>query len=197
MIPVIAVAVAAFFALAINLASTERFVDNLKRARILIPVLCVDAVYLTVNIVLNAMSLQLMPNITHFATIILTIVTVFGGLLGITRNTGAYAVATMLALVILFIGFISIPIDHGITELDGEEYVGISPGFDYIGGHAFIYYYKSKSPLVISAEQYYSEYYGVHFTNNWAEITKDGPVEINYYEDGRLVRTKPIYPWTK
>lgn len=194
---VIAVAVSAFFSIAINLASTERFVDNLKRSRILIPVLCIDILFIVPNLILRAMSLQLMPNILHIASVILVIVTVFAGLFGITRQVGIYLTAGVLALFVLFVSIMVIPVDHGIKEFDGEEYVGITSSIDSINDYKFIYYYKNESSFIISSEYDYSEYYGMHVGSDWGEITKDGPHDINYYEDGRLVRTQPIYDWIK
>ena len=194
MIPVIAVAVSLFFAIALTLASTEKFVDNLKRNRVLIPVLCADTVYLVISVVLYAMSLQLTPAVSYIATAVLVIVTLFAALVGAVRNVGVYVLAGLLSLFIVFITVVSLPEDYSVKEIEGEKYVGVAEG---MLEHKYIYYYKSKLPLVLSYHYDYCEYYGIQFTSDWAEITKDGPVEINYYEDGRLVRTKPIYPWTK
>ena len=192
---VIAVAVSLFFAIAMTLASPVKFKENLKRNRILVPVLWADAVYLVISVVLYAMALQLTPAISYTAASILCIVTFFAALIGSVRNVGVYVIAGLLSLFFVFVTVIALPEDYTTKEFEGEEYIGVAQSnFD----HKYIYYYKSKFPLIISYNYDYSEYYGMGTVkDSWAEITKDGPVEINYYEDGRLVRTKPIYPWTK
>ena len=193
MIPVIAVAVSLFFAIALTLASTEKFVDNLKKNRVLIPVLCADAVYLAVSLVLYAVSLRITPAVSYIAASVLIVVTLFAALVGTVRNAGAYVLVLLVSIFVGFVTMVAFPEDYSVKEIDGVKYVGVAEG---MLEHKYIYYYKSKLPLVLSYHYDYCEYYGIQFTSDWDEITKDGPWELNYYEDGKLVKTELVsYPW--
>ena len=199
MIPVIAVAVSLFFALALTLASTEKFSDNLKRNRVLIPVLCADAVYLAVSLVLFAVSMRLTPAVSYIAAAVLIIVTLFAVLVGAVKNAAVYVVAVLLSVIIGFVTVLALPEDYVVKEFEGEEYVGVAKAENDLKYFSnYIYYYKSKAPLILSYHYDYSEFYGIRSdVTDWDEITKDGPHELNYYENGKLVRKKPIYDWIK
>lgn len=150
MISIAAVAISVLFAIAITLASPEKFADNLKRSRILTPVLCVDVVFMAANLILTAMSLQLIPTVKCIAAMVLTVVTVFTALIGMTRRKGAFILASVFTLVFVTVGALFFPKYHGIKEIEGEKYAGITMALDLFDDWKCIYYYKIKFPLVIS-----------------------------------------------
>ena len=194
---VIAVILSVLFAMSITLASHERFIDNLTRSPVLIVVLCLDIVFIALNLILKAMSLMLLPSVYYIAAMVLTVVTVFAAMINSTRAVFMYVVAVLICGVFVFSCVCVLPEDYIVKEFDGEKYVGVADAeYDLKYLHNYVYYYKSKAPLILSSEYDYSEYYGTRTGgSDWDAITKDGPHEINYYEDGRLVRTQPIYDW--
>lgn len=196
---VIAVILSMLFAISITLASHERFADNLKKSPVLAAVLCLDAVFIVLNLILKAMSLMLLPGVYYIAAAVLVVLTVFVSLVNSTRKILMYVAAVVICGIFVFSCVCVLPEDYRVKEFDGEEYLGVAVAeYDLKNLQNYIYYYKSKSPLIISSEYDYSEYYGIRYGgSDWDAITKDGPCELNYYENGKLVRTKPIYDWIK
>ncbi|MBQ7827623.1 MAG: hypothetical protein IJ386_05090 [Clostridia bacterium] len=134
------------------------------------------------------MSLQIMPNVEHIIVMILLPLAFIVLLFDITRHIGIRIITVLLTVALLYLGAVSIPVYHGVKEFNGEEYVGISD--DSFSDWKFIYYYKTKFPLVISKDYEILEDYGIVLTSDWNVIKENGPYQIKYYEDGKCVETE-------
>ena len=190
MISVIAVAVSAFFALAVILASPNRFTDNMKKNPIVIAALLFDLLFIAGNLILYALSLQIIPTVKCITAIILVVVTLFSTVFGVTRRKAAIISVSVFAVLFVMIGAVAIPTNHGVKEFDGEKYIGISFAIEEFVNWKYIYYYKPENPLLISNNYDVVEDYGIVLTSDWDEIKANDPYQIEYYEDGKCVETE-------
>ena len=172
---VIAVAVSVAFAIAVLLASPDKFADSLKSKPFIVAVLCVDIVYMTVNLILTVLLFQLVPSVNCFASMVLTVVTVFTVLFSTTTRIGAYALAVALSMIFVTLSVLHLPAERGIKEFDGVEYIGITePWLTAVGtlegmyeADKSVYYYEKVFPFVMS--------------KNYAIVEKNG--SFTYYTD--------------